>query len=55
MTIGEASHTIANAKHFIRHQTLHRIANQRVAKATNAKASKSTERPPQPRGRGMTR
>ena len=55
MTLGEASHTIANAKHFIRHQTLHRIATERVAKATRANAGKSPERPPQPRGRGMTR
>ena len=54
MTLGEASHTIANAKHFIRHQTLHRIAAQRVAKAMGVNAGKSSEGPPQPRGRGMT-
>ena len=55
MTLGEASHTIANARHFIPHQTLHCIANQRLAKTKEAQVSKSSEKPLQPHGRGMTR
>ena len=54
MTLGEASHTIANAKQFICSQTLHRIAQQRVAKYTD-EALKDTVKKTQPRGRGMTR
>ena len=54
MTLEEVSHTITNERHFIRHQTLHHIANQRLAKTTDAKVIKSSGKPPQPCGRGMT-
>ena len=55
MTLGDATHTIANARQFIRTQTLHRITQRQVAKNTEAQLSKLLDQPPKPRGRGMTR
>ena len=55
MTLDSASHTIANAKQFIRTQTLHRITQRQVAKNTEAQLERLSNQPPKPRGRGMTR
>ena len=41
MTLDSASHTIANARQFIRTQTLHRITQQQVAKNTEAQLEKT--------------
>ena len=55
ITLDSASHTIANARQFIRTQTLHRITQRQVAKNTEAQLEKLSNQPPKPRGRGMTR
>ena len=55
MMLDSASHTIANAKQFIRTQTLHRITQRQAAKNTEAQLERLSNQLPKPRGRGMTR